>query len=450
MYTEEYFHGKRYLVLGLAKSGYAAALLLYRLGAKVVVNDFKSLQADAHAEELRRLGIEVIDGGHPPDLLERSFDAVVKNPGIPYRNPVVHQAITQHIPVVTEVEIAGMISRAPFIAITGSNGKTTTTTLIGEMLREGGRRPLVAGNIGTVVCEEASIANEENVMVTELSSFQLLGTLTFHPHIAVLLNLFDAHLDYHGSRENYMNAKAKIFENQTSADFAVVNADDSDVMRLVSRGSAQIIPFSSNRKLEHGAYIEDDAVYFNGEWVVDRADIALPGKHSLENILAAVAVVKTYGLDNHAIVSVLKRFHGVRHRLQYVETIAGRKFYNDSKATNILATQKALSAFTEPVILLAGGLDRGNDFDDLVPELRKAKAVVVFGETASKIEQAAQAAGCDRIEHVDHVGKAVPLAYDLSEPGDVILLSPACASWDQYRTFEERGDMFINSVHKLR
>lgn len=444
------FSRKKYLVLGLAKSGYAAARLLHRLGAEVVVNDFKSLQADPHAQELRRLGIEVIDAGHPDSLLERWFDVVVKNPGIRYDNPVVTSAIERHIPVVTEVEIAGRIARAPFIAITGSNGKTTTTTLIGEIMAEGGRHPLVAGNIGKAVCEEAARATEENVLVTELSSFQLLGTLHFHPHMAVLLNLFDAHLDYHGTRENYMKAKAKIFTNQSEEDFAVVNADDADVMRMASDASAQKILFSSRRKLAQGAYIDEGIVCFNGEQIVRCADIALPGQHNLENILAAVAVVKTYGVDNSAIVSVLKTFQGVKHRLQYVDTIEGRQFYNDSKATNILATQKALSAFTKPVILLAGGLDRGNDFEELVPALRETKAVVAFGETAPKIEAAAQQAGCEQIGHVEHVGAAVALAYEMSERGDVILLSPACASWDQHRTFEDRGDMFINGVHKLR
>lgn len=446
----ENFQGRNVLVLGLAKSGYAAAFLLHRLGANVVVNDFKSLQADADAKELRQLGIEVIDGGHPTTLLDRPLDGIVKNPGIPYHNPVIREALALNIPVMTEVEIAGIISKAPFIAITGSNGKTTTTTLIAEMLHEDEKHALVAGNIGRVVCQEAAQATENDVMVTELSSFQLLGTYTFHPHIAVLLNLFEAHLDYHGSYENYMNAKAKIFANQSPDDFAVVNADDRDVMKIAGTVSAQKIPFSRHHKLDHGAYIEADMICYNGERIMACEDVGLPGGHNLENILAAVAVVKTYGASNEAIVSVLKRFQGVRHRLQYVDTIAGRKFYNDSKATNILASQKALRAFSEPVILLAGGLDRGNDFTELVPALRGVKGVVVFGETAAKIEEAAVAAGCHHIIHAEHVEHAVSLAYELSDAGDVILLSPACASWDQYQTFEERGDMFIDGVHKLR
>ncbi|HEX7063871.1 MAG TPA: UDP-N-acetylmuramoyl-L-alanine--D-glutamate ligase [Bacillales bacterium] len=450
MKNVESFQGKKCLVLGLAKSGFAAALLLKRLGAEVVVNDQKELDHDPGAEELRAAGVEVIGGGHPPDLLERSFDLMVKNPGIPYHNPVVEKALQSGISVVTEPEIAGIISPAPFIAITGSNGKTTTTTLIGEMLKEGGKKPLVAGNIGTVVSDVAAEADPENVIVVELSSFQLLGTEAFHPHIAVFLNLVDAHLDYHGTREQYAEAKAKIFANQTADDYAVVNAEDSDVLNLAQRTEAKQIPFSVHQPLEEGACIKEGLVCFGEERIIAVEDIVLPGKHTLEDVLAAVAVSKLYGVGNEAIASVLRRFKGVRHRLQFVEEIRGRKFYNDSKATNILATEKAVSAFQEPVVLLAGGLDRGNSFDDLIPSLRKAKALVTFGETAPKMMEAAQKAGMELVERVDNVEEAVPAAYKLSASGDVILLSPACASWDQFRTFEERGDMFIECVHKLR
>lgn len=437
-------------MLGLAKSGHAAALLLHKLGAFVVVNDQKPLDDDPRAAELREVGIEVIGGGHPADLLDRPFDMLIKNPGIPYRNPVVRKAQELGIPVVTEPEIAGMISSAPFIAITGSNGKTTTTTLIGEILQEGGKKPLVAGNIGTVVCEVAANASSENVIVAELSSFQLLGTQQFRPHIAVFLNLFDAHLDYHGTREHYGQAKARMFANQSPEDFAVVNADDEDVMRLSEEAAAEKIPFSIERTLEKGADIREGMICFNGEPIVQVTEIALPGKHNLENVLAAVAVAKLLGVENDAIVLVLRHFVGVKHRLQFVEAIAGRKFYNDSKATNILATHNAITAFHEPVVLLAGGLDRGNEFDELTPALEKVKAVVLFGETAQKLQKAAETAGVKHIKRVDHLAEAVPAAYELSAPGDIVLLSPACASWDQFATFEQRGDMFIDCVHKLR
>jgi UDP-N-acetylmuramoylalanine--D-glutamate ligase len=435
----------------MAKSGYAAAKLLHSFGAEIVVNDRSSLEDDPHANELKEHGIEVIGGGHPADLLGRKpFELIVKNPGIPYSNPVVQEALASGISVVTEVEIAGMISSAEFIAITGSNGKTTTTTLIGKMLEEDGKKAIVAGNIGTVLCEVAAQASEDEIIVSELSSFQLLGTKTFHPKIAVLLNLFDAHLDFHGTKEEYGAAKAKIFANQTAEDFSITNADDSEATRLSLTSEGIDIPFSTQKSVSNGVYVEGSTVFFKDEAIIHTGEIALPGQHNLENILAAVAAAKITGVGNEAIASVLKRFTGVRHRLQYVETVNERTFYNDSKATNILATKKAISAFEQPVILLAGGLDRGNHFDELIPCLKNVKAVVTFGETAKKINDTASKAGMKQIKHVDNVEQAVPVAYELSAPGDVILLSPACASWDQYRTFEERGDMFINVVHTLR
>jgi len=446
-----FYQQHRVLVIGLAKSGFAAAKLLHELGAIVTVNDRKPFEENEEAQRLEQLGIRVVCGGHPLELLDEPFDLIVKNPGIPYTNPIVKKAIEKHLPVITEVELAYHISEAPFIGITGSNGKTTTTTLIYEMLREGEKRPLLAGNIGVAACEVAQKAEANNWLVTELSSFQLAGIRDFRPHISVLLNIFDAHLDYHGTKEAYAQAKANIFKNQTNEDYAVVNADDELVMRLAENSCAQKVIFSATKKLDSGAYIKDGWIYWNDEAVIAVSDIVLPGKHNLENILAAVAVAKLTGVDNKAIAKVLTTFTGVKHRLQYIATIDGRKFFNDSKATNILATQRALSAFEkDSVILLAGGLDRGNEFDALLPYLHNVKAIILFGQTAAKIARVAKQAGIETIEYVDNVEKAVPVAYRLSEPGDVILLSPACASWDQYKTFEQRGDIFINAVHKLK
>lgn len=447
--TTEY-KNKRVLVLGLAKSGFAAARILKELGAIVTVNDQKPIEDSLEVKELTALDIEVIGGGHPADLLERQFDLIVKNPGIPYSNPVLLKAQEKDIPIITEVEIAYNISEAGIIGITGSNGKTTTTTLIHEILKEGQRTPLISGNIGTVACEVAAKATKEEVLVMELSSFQLMGTQKFKPKISVLLNIFNAHLDYHGTKEDYGKAKANIFQNQTEQEYAVVNADDSFVMELVKDINATIVPFSLTKVLENGACIKAGQIFFKNEPIIDIVDIVLPGKHNLENILATIAAVKLYGVSNEAIKKVLQTFAGVQHRLQYVETINGRKFYNDSKATNILATQTAISAFTEPIILLAGGLDRGNGFDELISSLMKLKGIIAFGQTADKILLAAREAGINLIKRVDNVEEAVIAAYDMSAPGDVILLSPACASWDQFKTFEQRGDMFVESVHKLK
>jgi UDP-N-acetylmuramoylalanine--D-glutamate ligase len=444
------YRHKKILVLGLAKSGVGAASLLHKLGAFVTVNDFKPLAENPEAQGLLEQGITVICGSHPIELLEEGFELIVKNPGIPYHNPMIKGAEEKGIPVITEVELAYQVSEAPFIAITGTNGKTTTTTLAFEMLQAGSKKPLIAGNIGTVASEVVQEAAEENNIVIELSSFQLMGIQEFRPRIAILTNLYDAHLDYHGTIEEYHAAKANITMNQTSNDYFIVNADQPEVMEVAAGSKAKIIPFSPTKELSEGAYVKDGWICFNGEKVMERKDVALPGAHNLENILSSMAAAKLTGVENEAIISVLGTFAGVKHRLQYVAEYQSRKFYNDSKATNILATKNALSAFSDPIILLAGGLDRGNGFDELIPSLKRVKALVTFGQTAEKIEKAALEAGIKTIERVDNVEKAVPSAFKLSKPGDVILLSPACASWDQYKTFEVRGDMFIDAVHKLK
>ncbi|MCF6410469.1 UDP-N-acetylmuramoyl-L-alanine--D-glutamate ligase [Pseudalkalibacillus salsuginis] len=443
-------NNKNVLVIGLAKSGFAAAKVLIKHGANVVVNDMKELEKNKEAKELIAHGIEVHCGSHPLSLLDKPIDFIVKNPGIPYDNPLVKAALEKRIPIYTEVELASLLTEAEIIGITGSNGKTTTTTLLGLMLEGSPKKPIVAGNIGTVLCEVADKAEWNDILVAELSSFQLMGIDSFKPHIGVLLNIFDAHLDYHGSREEYGKAKARLFMNQTEDDFCVYNADDQEVASLIKDVKSTKVPFSTKQFLKEGACLRDNFIMYNDEPVITIKEIVLPGKHSLENILAATAAAKIAGASDHQIRNTLTSFSGVKHRLQYVETVEGVKFYNDSKATNILATQKAIAAFEDPLILLAGGLDRGNEFNELIPYLKNTKALITFGETAPKLMKAAKEAGIKVIEHVDNVEKAVPVAYGYSATGDVVLLSPACASWDQYPSFEQRGDMFIEAVHKLR
>ncbi|RFU63370.1 UDP-N-acetylmuramoyl-L-alanine--D-glutamate ligase [Peribacillus glennii] len=447
--TNKYLR-KKILVLGLAKSGVSAATLLHKLGAFVTVNDMKPLSENPEAQGLLQQGIKVICGSHPIELLDEGFELIVKNPGIPYRNPLIQGAIAKGINVITEVELAYQVSEASFVGITGTNGKTTTTTLIFEMLKEGGKLPLIAGNIGTVASGVAEQARPENTIVIELSSFQLMGVEEFQPEIAVMTNLFDAHLDYHGSKQEYASAKANITRNQSGEDFFVYNGDQAEVAEIAKGSKAEPVPFSAVKKFPEGAYIEDGYVFFRGEKIISTSEIVLPGKHNLENILAAVAVSKLKGVSNEAIRKVLNTFQGVEHRTQYVATVGNRKFYNDSKATNILAASMALSSFTEPVILLAGGLDRGNEFDELKPYFTNVKALITFGQTAEKLERVARESGITNIKRVDNVESAVPAAFELSDEGDVILLSPACASWDQYKSFEIRGDMFMAAVHKLK
>ncbi|GEB76439.1 UDP-N-acetylmuramoyl-L-alanine--D-glutamate ligase [Sporolactobacillus inulinus] len=448
------FANKKVLVLGLAKSGYAAAKLMKELGADVTVNDRGDLSQNEHAKDLAKLGVRIVGGGHPLELIDHTTALMIKNPGIPYSNPMIKRAETLGIPVVTEVEIAGRLADAPFIGITGSNGKTTTTMLIGEMMKGSSYEPIVAGNIGTALTSVVQKANEKNVIVAELSSFQLQGTIDFHPHVAVVLNIFDHHLDYHGTVENYAKAKAQITANQTADDALVYNADSKRVVQFIAeKTKAKKVPFSLKQKVANGAYVSEETIYFKDQAIMKVEEMGLPGEHNLMNALAALAVAGVYGVSVQHMADVLRSFKGVRHRLEYVGVVQGRTVYNDSKATNSIATSQALHAFPKKeIVLLAGGLDRGNSFDVLVPDLVKApiKAVLLFGETQQKLKDACLKARIPVIKEVENVEAAVPEAFALSQPGDVILLSPACASWDQYKSFEQRGDIFIAEVNKFR
>lgn len=443
------YQNKKVLVLGLAKSGLNAALLLHRLGALVTVNDHAPLEKSPDAQELVHAGIRVISGSHPLALLDEDFAIMVKNPGIPYSNPMVKRAQEIGLPIITEPELAYEILDGEFIGITGSNGKTTTTTLINLMLNQDQptTKAYVAGNIGIPATSVAEKIKPGQTMVTELSSFQLLGVPKLRPHIAVLTNIYEAHLDYHGNRHNYVEAKMHLVQNQTPADYFVVNWDNEEWRGLSKRTKAQVVPFSRQGLSHDGSYVEDGHIYFRGELICPTKIIKIPGQHNVENALAAVAVAKLKGVSNQAIIEVLTTFAGVKHRIQFVEEWHQRRFYNDSKATNIEATTVALQSFEQPIVLIAGGLDRGFTFEALVPLLRKhVRAMVVYGETADLMVDAGRQAGLAIIKKVPDLVAATKLATELSQPEEIILLSPAAASWDQFKTFEERGDLFIKTV----
>src|SRR5690625_3142366 len=362
------FPYKHVLVLGLAKSGTAAAQLLLNSGVSVRINDLNAHKESPDVISLIDQGAEIVIGSHPLHLLD-GMELLVKNPGIPYNHKIVQEAERRNIPIITEIELASRLIEGPVIGVTGSNGKTTTTTLITQMLEYSQKAVQSAGNIGVVASEVAQTMCKEETLVLELSSFQLLGVQTFKPNIAVLLNIFEAHLDYHETMENYEQAKFQVFANQTADDYVVYNADDPIISRSIENAASITVSFSAERRLPNGAWADETAVYFKTDKIIDKTDIQLVGDHNLENILAAISVAKLSGAINEGIRHVLKTFTGVKHRLQYVTTLNERYFYNDSKATNMLATQKALRAFQQPVILLAGGLDRGNDFYDLMPYL---------------------------------------------------------------------------------
>lgn len=449
MKNAKQFNGMKVLVLGLAKSGFAASKLLHAAGASVTVNDASPDHGNEAAAVLRSEGIRVICGGHPAGILDEGYDFIVKNPGIPYSNPVVEEALGKGIPVWTEIELTSRISEAPIVGITGSNGKTTTTTLLYHMLNIGGKQPLIAGNIGTVSCTVAETATKENVIVLEASSFQLMGTETFRPDIAIWTNLYDSHLDYHGTSEAYAEAKYEITKNQTQEDYLIYNDDQPELRKHALRSSAVKIPFSLTGMKENGISADNEQIYWNGEPYVKRTVIKLPGQHNLENILAATAAAILLGCDKTAIENVLSSFTGVRHRMQFVKELNGRRFYNDSKATNTLATKSALAAFDGPTILIAGGLDRGHSFEELRPYMGNVHKVVAVGETANRFSEFAMSCGVATVLTAVDVKDAVQKVYPLTAEGDIILLSPSCASWDQYPDFEIRGDRFIEAVMEL-
>ena len=449
MKTISKFANKKVLVLGLAKSGESAARLLDKLGAIVTVNDGKPFEENPAAQSLLEEGIKVVTGGHPLELLDEDFEWMVKNPGIPYNNPMVMRTLEKKIPVITEVELAYLISDAPIIGITGSNGKTTTTTMIAEVLTAGGQNGLLSGNIGFPASQVAQDAGETDTLVMELSSFQLMGIETFHPEIAVITNLMPTHLDYHGSFEEYVAAKWNIQKNMTDSDYVILNFNQDLAKELAKKTAAKVIPFSTQEQVD-GAYLDGDVLTFRGEAIMTASELGVPGSHNVENALATIAVAKLRGIDNQVIRETLAHFGGVKHRLQYVGEINQVKFYNDSKSTNILATQKALSGFdNSKVILIAGGLDRGNEFDELVPDIKDLKKMVILGESAARVKRAADQAEVSYLDASD-IRDATRKAFSVAEPGDIVLLSPANASWDMYKNFEVRGDEFLAVFKELK
>lgn len=467
------YRGEEVVVLGLAKSGVQVAKVLHERGAVITVNDKKERDQSPEASELESLGISVICGGHPEGLIHEGVSLVIKNPGIPYSAPPVQKALQLGIEVVTEVEVAYRLCVAPIIGITGSNGKTTTTTWVGRMLDAAGMNPIVAGNIGTPLCEAAQEATEDNWMVVELSSFQLKGTETFRPKIGCLLNIAETHLDYHGDMKDYVDSKAKLFANQVATDTAVLNWDDPVCRELVPYVKAVILPFSMNEELVQGIFVrpsyvpgQEDSLkreiiyrdYAEREThIADVDSIGLPGRFNVENALAACGIAIAAGADPAKLSEVLSSFRGVEHRLEYVTDKLGAAYYNNSKATNSKATTMALASFQRPIVLIAGGLDRGSDYLELLPVLEgRVKALVAMGQTKDKLVNVARLAGLKHIISVDNgdsaaavLQQAVREASALAEEGDIVLLSPACASWDMFTSYEERGRIFKEAVHNL-
>lgn len=444
-----HIHGFPYeniLVLGLAKTGTAVSRILHLEGFRVTVSDLKSTADDPNVQLLSDLGVN-IHLGEPSHQLLDHIDVIIKNPGIPYSNHLLVEAEKRHIPILTEIALLPYMIDVPVIAITGSNGKTTTTTLTEQMLASSHVAVKAAGNIGHVATE-VSYHLDSEALVLELSSFQLMGSGTFRPKVSILLNLFEAHLDYHGDFASYKEAKAYIFKQQEPSDYLVYNADDADVVELVADAHAKKIPFSRKKVLPNGGYVTNDILYFKDKKIIELKDIKLVGDHNIENILASSISALLTGATIEGIRHVLTTFTGVKHRLQYVREKNGVKYYNDSKATNILATATALQAFQSPVRLIAGGLDRGNGFDDLLPYLDHVAGLYVYGETKHKLRETGLKKNMS-VTIGETLEEVTRQAADDAKDGEIVLLSPACASWDQFKNFEIRGDIFLQIVHTL-
>ena len=443
---------QRVLVVGLGKSGVAAAHFLQQRGARVTVSDSKpQTELNREIPALLDKGIVVETGGHG----ERTFrdqDLIVASPGVPYDVPQLVQARQLGVPVIGEVELAARFLRGTIIAITGSNGKTTTTTLVGEILEHAGKEVQVGGNIGMPVVSMVSAASEQSYNVLEISSFQLETIQQFHPRVAAILNVTADHLDRHRSMESYIAAKARIFENQTPEDFAVLNADDSICVSLASKTRARIVWFSRKSKPGQGSHVHDGKIRFCGQAgeveIMPVSEIPLKGAHNLENVLAAVCVARAVDCPPAVIRQAVKDFQAVEHRLEFVATINGVDYYNDSKATNVDATIKALESFPANIHLVLGGKDKGSDYSVLKALLReRVKRVYTIGAAAEKIEN--QIAGSAPAERVNTVEAAVRRATEQAAPGDVVLLAPACASFDQFENYEHRGRVFKEAVRLL-
>lgn len=437
------FDNKKIFILGMGRSGCSVAKLLSK-NNKILITDMKENKNDISL--LENLGVEVIITDKQAELLDSSFDVVVKNPGVKLNHPVVLKANELNIPVITELEVAyRYLPNVKIVGITGSNGKTTTTTIIYNILKEAGLPVHLAGNIGLPLCNQISDIKDGDVIVTEISSHQLVNLDKFKVDIAVLTNLSPVHLDHFGSYENYKNNKLRIFNNQSAKDIAILNKGDNEVFELTKNIKAKKLYFSS--KGNGDIYIDDKSIIYKDE-IYNFSDIRVKGTHNYENIMASILVAKEFDVSYETIMKVLSKFGGVEHRIEFVKEVNGREFYNDSKATNVMSTITALKAFDNDVILLLGGLDRGHSFDDLVPYLKHTKYIVCFGETKYRIEEFARKNNID-VFVVDDIVKATKKAYEVSKIGDTILLSPACASWDQFNSFEERGDAFKETINKL-
>lgn len=447
---------KNVLVVGLGNSGKAAVQAMIKLGATVAVQDSKT-ENDIDSKFmsfLKEHDVICFLGRIPDDM--SVFDMLIVSPGVPLDLGFIKEAKDGGAEIIGELEVAYREGKGKYVAITGTNGKTTTTTLVGEIYKASGRKTHIVGNIGVAVISKALSVEEDEWMVTECSSFQLESIKEFKPEVSAILNLTPDHLDRHKTMENYGHAKAQVFANQDENQYCVVNFDDKECFALTETCKAKVVPFSRKEELEFGAYVRDGIIVIadeNGETIeicsVD--DLKIPGSHNLENALAASAVGYFGGIDKDVIAQTLRTFSGVEHRIELCNEIKGVRYINDSKGTNPDAAIKAIEAMKENIILIAGGYDKNSEYDEFVAAFEgRVKTLLLLGKTAEKIKDAAEKVGFTNSMILENMEACVREAYNIAKPGDVVLLSPACASWDMYTSFEQRGNHFKNCVNAMK
>ena len=437
------FENKKIFVFGMARSGYEVSKLLAHYNNEIILVDKKE-QEQEKIKELENLNIKVYIDEDASKYLDEKFDYVIKNPGISNEHELVKKAESLGISVINEIEVAyHFLPKVKLICVTGSNGKTTTTTIIYNMIKRYTNNVHMCGNMGIPLSKMIKDIKDNDILVMEISSQQLNNFKDFKPDIAVLTNLIPVHIDFFGNYENYKNIKKRIFKNFDDKSLAILNLENEDVVELTKDIKGRKEYFSSKKKTD--CYYENNALYYKNEKVIETKDILVKGMHNYENIMCAILVMKELGISNQIICDELKEFKGVEHRIEFVKELNNRKFYNDSKATNTVSTKIALDSFNTPTILIMGGLDRGHSFDELDDHLKNVKYIICYGQTKERIK-AWSKVDCKVVENLEEATKK---AYELSEPGDTILLSPACASWDQFNSFEERGTLFKEVINKL-
>lgn len=446
--------GKTILVLGLGISGVSTAKALNEMGANVIINDKKTKdELKDYICKLSDYQIKYALGYN--DMSLEGIDMVVKSPGVPMDLDIIKKAKESGIEVITDIELAYRITDIPFIAITGTNGKTTTTTLVGEIFKNAGFNVKVTGNIGVGILWELVNNKDIDIFIIEASSFQLESTKYFKPKVSVITNITPDHINWHKDFKNYINAKKKIFKNQTKEDFIVLNYDDDLLKSLEKEIDSKVIFFTQKHNIKNGIYLNNNYIVYDygneSVEVMDYRDIKMPGMHNLENSMAAIATAKAMGVKWETIIYTLETFEGVEHRLEFVDDINGISFYNDSKGTNPDASIKAIEALNKPITLIAGGYDKGSDFEDFIKAFNgKVDNIILLGETKEKIRKAAIKLGFNNIYIVKDMEEAILKGYQINNSPHTVLLSPACASWDMYNSYEERGRHFKDIVRNLR